>query len=137
MFEAQWLQITPEEHQSTDEMTIPYKGKFGQIRQYVRGKPYPWGFKVWARCSVHRLLHDLEVYQEKGGDNNQRTLGIGGDVVIKLCHTLRKDVEQNIDADDFFTSIELIEKLSEDGFLYAGTVGKNRLASAMSWTKMP
>jgi hypothetical protein len=38
MFRAQCLKITPEEHQSIDEMMIPYKGKFGQIRQYVRGK---------------------------------------------------------------------------------------------------
>ena len=76
IFQDQWLQITPEEHQSTDEMMIPYRGKFGQIRQNVRGKPYPWGFKVWARCSVHRLLHDLEYYQGKDGDNNQRTLAL-------------------------------------------------------------
>ncbi|CAB4023629.1 Hypothetical predicted protein [Paramuricea clavata] len=60
MFRARCLQTTPAEHQSIDEMMIPYKGKFGNIRQYVR--------------------------------------------------------------------VELIQKLSEDGFLYAGTVRKNCLA---------
>jgi hypothetical protein len=59
MFRARCLQTTPAEHQSIHEIMVPYKGKFGNIWQYVRGKPHPWGSKVWARCSVHGLLHDL------------------------------------------------------------------------------
>ena len=127
-FRANCLQITPAEHQSIDEMKIPYKGKYGQIRQYVGGKPHPWGFKLWAWCSVQGLLHDFDVYQGKGGNNDAKELGIGGDVVVKLCQTLPKDVEHKIYADNFFTSLKLIEKLSGDGFLYTGTVRKNRLA---------
>ena len=128
MFRARCLQTTPAEHQSIDEMMVPYKGKFGNIRHYIRGKLHPWGFKVWARCSVQGLLHDFDVYQGKGGDKGANVFGIGGDVVVKLCETLPKDVGHKIYADNFFTSVELIEKLSEDGFLYAGTVRKNRLA---------
>jgi hypothetical protein len=94
---------------------------------YIRGKPHPWGFKIWARCSVHGILHDFEVYQGKGGNSGAKGLGIGGDVVVKLCGTLPKDVAHKIYADNFFTSVELIKKLSEDGFLYTGTVRKNRL----------
>lgn len=74
MLRNQCLNITPMPHQSIDEMMIPYKGKFGQIRQYVRGKPHPWGFKVWSRCSVSGLLHVFDVYQRKGGTDKNMSL---------------------------------------------------------------
>ena len=77
---------------------------------------------------MHGLLHDFDVYQGKGRDKGAKEFGIGGDVVLKLCETLPKDVGHKIYADNFFTSIELIEKLSEDRRLYTGTVRKNRLA---------
>ena len=37
MFRARCLQTTPAEHQSIHEIMVPYKGKFGNIWQYVRG----------------------------------------------------------------------------------------------------
>ena len=78
------------QHQSIDEMVVPYNGKFGNIRQYVKGKPHPWGFKVWARCSKNGLFHDFDVYQGKGGGEKKCEFGVGGDVVVKLCETLQK-----------------------------------------------
>lgn len=39
------LLVVPEEHNSVDEMMVPFKGKFSGIKQYLRGKPHPWGFK--------------------------------------------------------------------------------------------
>ncbi|KAL7880052.1 hypothetical protein SRHO_G00023060 [Serrasalmus rhombeus] len=69
-FRRQCLTIAPRQKQSIDEMMVPYKGKFGGIRQYIKGKPHPWGFKVWARCDVTGLLHDFDIYQGKGGGND-------------------------------------------------------------------
>ncbi|NAV92166.1 hypothetical protein FGF77_24480, partial [Salmonella sp. gx-f7] len=31
------LLVVPEEHNSVDEMMIPFKGKFSSIKQYMRG----------------------------------------------------------------------------------------------------
>ncbi|KAJ8344740.1 hypothetical protein SKAU_G00289330 [Synaphobranchus kaupii] len=42
---------------------IPFKGKFSGIRQYMKGKPHPWGFKVWARTGISGILCDFDVYQ--------------------------------------------------------------------------
>ena len=42
------------------------------------------------------LLHDFDVYQGKGGDKGANVFGIGGDVVVKLCETLPKDVGHKI-----------------------------------------
>nr|XP_061791912.1 piggyBac transposable element-derived protein 3-like [Nerophis lumbriciformis] len=132
-FRRQCLTIAPRQKQSIDEMMVPYKGKFGGIRQYIKGKPHPWGFKVWARCCVTGLLHDFDIYQGKGGGNGQKgpkksQLGVGGDIVVKLCESLAEKVNFLIFADNFFTSMPLIEKLLAKGIYYTGTVRKNRMS---------
>lgn len=130
-FRRQCLTISPRQKQSIDEMMVPYKGKFGGIRQYIKGKPHPWGFKVWARCCATGLLHDFDIYQGKGGANEQKgksQLGIGGDIVVKLCESLPEKVHFLIFADNFFTSMPLIEKLLAKGIYYTGTVRKNRMS---------
>ena len=42
-FREKCLQVIPEEHNSVGEMMIPFKGKFSSVKQYMRGKPNPWG----------------------------------------------------------------------------------------------
>lgn len=91
MFRKQCLDIVPEEYNSVDEQMVPFKGTHSPIRQYVKGKPHPWGLKIWAQCSSCGMLHDFVVYQ--GGTGKKTLLGIGGDVVVKLCETL--PAEQN------------------------------------------
>ena len=48
---SQCILIEAQENNAIDEMMIPFKGKFSKIRQYIRGRPYPWGFKIWARAA--------------------------------------------------------------------------------------
>lgn len=105
MFCKQCLQFTPDQHQSIDEMMVPYKGKFSKIRQYIKGKPHPCGFKVWCRCAPSGLLHDFDVYQGKGGEQRKNEFGIGGDAVVKVCETLQKHASYKIYSDNFFTSV--------------------------------
>lgn len=50
--------VVPEEHNSVDEMTIAYKGRTSSIKQYIRAKPHPWGFKIWARTTATGILCD-------------------------------------------------------------------------------
>ncbi len=120
MLRDQWLQVTPIQHQSVDEMMIPYKGKFSNIRQYIKGKPHPWGFKVWCRCLPSGLLHDFDVYQGKSGAQSKSNFGVGGDAVLKVCKTLPKHAHYKIFSDNFFTSFGLIKKLSDDGSFMLG-----------------
>lgn len=61
-FSKKCLQVVPKEHISGDEM-IPFKGKFSGMKQYMRGKPHPWGFKVWVRTGISGILCDFDVYQ--------------------------------------------------------------------------
>ena len=77
----------PEEHNAIDEMMVQFKGKTSQICQYVKGKPHPWGFKIWVRSGVSGMVYNLEVYQ--GGTGIHTELGQGPDTIIKLCSTLQ------------------------------------------------
>lgn len=54
-FRKKCLQVVLEEHNSVDEMMIPFKGKSRSIKQYMRGKPHPWGFKLWVRTGISAL----------------------------------------------------------------------------------
>ena len=122
MLRNQCLKIIPDEHQSVDEIIVTYKGRYSQIRQYIKGKPNLWGFKIWGRCSISGLLHDFDVYQGKSGQRSKYDLGVGGDIVLQLCET-----GYNIYADNLFSSMELMLKLADGGFHYTRTVRANRL----------
>uniref|UniRef100_UPI00358E1344 piggyBac transposable element-derived protein 3-like n=1 Tax=Myxine glutinosa TaxID=7769 RepID=UPI00358E1344 len=129
MFREQCLKIVPGKEQSIDEMMVAFKGSFSGIKQYMKGKPTKWGFKIWARCSVTGLLHDFDVYQGKNNAAREKSpIGVGGDVIVNLCETLQKHNNYNIFADNLFTSMALLEKMKSDGFQYTGTVRKNRLS---------
>ena len=61
IFRSNCLKITGEEKNSIDEMMVSYKGSFSGIKQYMRGKPHPWGFKIWCRTGVKGMLYDFDV----------------------------------------------------------------------------
>lgn len=127
-FRNNCLQIVPEESNSVDEMMIPFKGMFSGIRQYMRGKPHPWGFKLWARTGISGILCDFDVYQGRAAIVGQRSdMGLSGDVVVSLCSTLPVNKNYKVYADNFFSSVPLISKLRESGIEYVGTVRASRL----------
>jgi hypothetical protein len=97
------LKIVPEEHCSVDEMMCQYQGRTSPIRQYIKGKPHPWGFKVWCRAGTNGILYDFDVYQ--GGDGSKSALGQRADVVLKLTSTLLDNANYKIYADNLFTGI--------------------------------
>lgn len=127
MFRGNCLKLVPEEHNSIDKQMVAFKGKFSNIRQYLRNKPHKWGFKIWCRCGISGQLYDFEVYQGSGGNVASAGLGLSGDVVLRLCETLPAGKNYKATADNFFTSMPLILALKERGILYLGTARENRL----------
>eukprot|EP00064_Thunnus_orientalis_P009190 superscaffoldBa00001154_g9213 len=127
-FREKCLQMVPQEHNSVDEMMIPFKGKFSNIKQYMRGKPHPWGFKLWVRTGISGMLCDFDVYQGSiNGIRAKSELGLSGDVVMKLAFTLPEGQNYKIYADNFFTCGPLVVKLLDRGIHYVGTARKVRL----------
>lgn len=93
-------------------------GRFSSIKQYMRGKPHPWGFKIWACTGISGILCDFEVHQgrPKQGANAPSDLGVAADVVIKLSVTLPDLQHYKVFADNYFTSVPLVEKLADNAF---------------------
>jgi hypothetical protein len=53
---------------TVDEIMVAYKGRFCNIRQFVRSKPTRFGIKVWALASSQsRYVYNMVVYL--GADN--------------------------------------------------------------------
>ncbi|KAF3856671.1 hypothetical protein F7725_017394 [Dissostichus mawsoni] len=115
-FREKCLQVVPEEHNSVDEMMIPFKGKFSSI------KPHPWGFKMWVRTGISGMICDFDVYQGSvDGIRAKSEFGLSGDVVMKLASTLPECQNYKIYADNYFTCVPLVVKLLDRGIHYVGT----------------
>ncbi|XP_014672682.1 PREDICTED: piggyBac transposable element-derived protein 3-like [Priapulus caudatus] len=122
-----FLQVTPEECNSVDEIMVAFKGR-SLLRQYMPGKPHKWGFKLWGRCGITGFLYDFDIYQGKNPNGEKPSeCGMGGDVVLKLVSSLPQNKNYKIFADNFFTGLPLIDRLRGMGFLYIGTIRANRL----------
>ena len=117
--------MTPGENSAIDEMMVFYRGKRSPIRQYIKGKPHPWGFKIWSRAGVDGILYDIDVYQ--GGSGKRSGFGQGTDVVLKLTCTLPSGKNYKVFAENLFTSVPLLKKLQERSIHYKGTIRQNRL----------
>lgn len=115
--------LTPTQHQSIDEHMVKFKGH-NILRQFVKGKPIQWGFKIWCRCdSKTGYLFEGDIYcgKKKGSVEH----GLGEAVVIQLTEKI-KNFGCQIFIDNFFNSPSLQWTLLDNGILSAGTVRINR-----------
>ena len=115
--------MSPTMYQSIDEHMIKFKGH-NILRQYVKGKPVQWGFKLWCRCdAVTGYLFQFDLYTGKKVGYTEHGLGEG--VVLLLTEQLAHK-NCHIFIDNFFNSPQLQYNLLEKGILCAGTVRSNR-----------
>lgn len=100
---------------SVDEQMIPFKGQ-SYVKYYMRGKPHPWGFKIYLLCGTSGLVYDLLMYQVEHTEINEQAkqmYGFGGAVVLKLISDIVKPNQHYLYFDNFFTSYNLIHALDE------------------------
>lgn len=116
---------------SVDEAMVPYFGRHS-CKQFIHGKPIRYGYKLWVGTSNNGYIYWFEPYQG-ASTNISKTycdLGVGASVVLEYADALRSrwtNEKFHLFFDNFFTSIPLIEKLSEKGFLATGTARENRI----------
>ena len=124
----------PESMLSVDEQMVPFRGKKipKGLRQYMKGKPTPWGIKFFFLCGVSGFPYDFIPYQGKTTSLPEefKPYGIGSSVV--LCLVTRRIPENSLSSlftDRFFTSPRLVKKLLDYGVYTTGTVLTNRLGN--------
>ncbi|XP_053389577.1 piggyBac transposable element-derived protein 3-like [Mercenaria mercenaria] len=122
------LYFPKQQNLSIDESMIPYYGRHG-AKQFIRGKPIRFGYKMWALTTPLGYLLQFEPYQGARGrqaaDTNR--LGMGGAVVMDLLVELNKDNAYHLTFDNLFTSLRLVDELSKLGIACTGTVRSNRV----------
>ena len=76
-----------------DESMVPYFGRHG-AKQFIRGKPIRFGFKLWCLATPLGYLVQMEPYQgAKGQKSEIPGLGMGGSVVVDLISELQHHEE--------------------------------------------
>jgi DNA excision repair protein ERCC-6 len=111
---------------SVDEMMVPYFGRHSS-KQFIRGKPIRYGFKIWALCSSTGAGVWYEPYCGRDTEISDAGLGQGPNVVIDLVSKAQLAEGSEIFMDNLFTSFPLLDRLSEMGIAGTGTVRQNRL----------
>lgn len=129
MTNTRFLMHAPhEEFHSIDESMVPYYGKHG-CKQFIRGKPIRFGFKVWV--GTLRLGYALWIspYQGKDTGFNQIDVGLGGSVILAYAQQLinHRPAPYHLVFDNFFTSVTLLEKLKSINIFGTGTIRSNRV----------
>ena len=86
-------------------------------------KPIKRGYKIWVRADTHGFVCDFQVYTRKLSDT--REFGLGERVVIDLTTGL-EGKNYHIYCDNFFSSVNLMEKMKNNKLYCCGAVRANR-----------
>lgn len=122
------LQLSLEENLCIDEQMVPFKGKLS-VKQYVKGKPYPWGVKIFVLAGKSGMFYDFLIYQGKTtgiGETNLKRFGLGASVVVHLTQRLEKTGGYKLFFDNYFTSYNVLQILKKRNIYAAGTARINR-----------
>ena len=111
---------------SVDEIMIPYFGRHS-TKQYIRGKPVRYGYKVWSLCTSDGAGMKFEPYCGKHTAIRDINLGQGPNVVMDLVTKAELVTGSEVFFDNLFTSFPLLEKLLEAKIAGTGTMRVNRL----------
>lgn len=114
-----------EKELSIDESMVPYYGRHSS-KQFIRGKPIRFGFKVWSLNTRLGYLIRFEPYQGASSIYDPN-LGLGGSVVMHLLSEMPRDVNLSVYMDNFFTTLNLFDRLQEKGITATGTIRSNRI----------
>lgn len=82
---------------------------------------------MWGRCGVSGFLYDFDVYQGKNVNVDKSILGMSSQIVKSLCESLPSGHNFKVFADNFFTSLPLVESLKREGMFFVGTIRTPRL----------
>lgn len=122
----------PEQNLSYDESMIEYYGRHG-MKQFLKDKPVPFGFKVWSLCTCSGYMVNFEVYQGKCSRKKTEDEERFGKCIAPLFSMI-KDFQNDVRSlpfsfyfDNLFTGFPALIHLKLLGYNGTGTIRENRL----------
>lgn len=125
----------PEQNLSFDESMISYFGKHG-CKQFIKGKPLRFGYKVWSLCTPSGYLVNFEIYQGKNPRSNLEYEAKFGKCAAPLVSMIDdfpdelKSLSFQFYFDNLFTSYPLLAYLKSCGYNGTGTIRENRIPAS-------
>lgn len=122
----------PEQHLSYDESMIAYFGRHG-CKQFIKGKPLRFGYKVWSLCTPSGYLVNFEVYQGNNPRSNpeyEERFGKCAAPLLSMIDDFTPNVQQlpfSFYFDNLFTGFPLLAYLKSRGYTATGTIRENRI----------
>jgi len=127
--------IPLEESLSIDEQLCSTKARHF-LKQYLPMKPHKWGYKFFVLCGVSGFSYNFEMYsgQENNDDNRyswEPDFGASGNVVVRLCRIIPKNMNYKVYFDNYYTSVPLMVYMKNRQICSLGTVRRNRLNNVL------
>lgn len=113
-----------------DEMLVAFRGRCGFVI-YMPSKPNKYGLKILGLVDARTFyIYNAYVYTGRGSDgatltDAEKKFSIPTQSVIRLTKGIEGS-NRNVTADNWFSSIELIQRLKASGLTYLGTLKKNK-----------
>ena len=130
-----------QERLAVDEMIVRYYGH-NSLKQFIRGKPIRFGYKLWAICGSDGYCHKFDLYCGKEQRAELCHQPLGTRVVLDMISVISDPSGHELFFDNLLTSRTLLADLKGRGIRATGTVRENRLdkcpvttAKEMSKTK--
>jgi hypothetical protein len=115
----------PGQYLSVDEITTAFKGRH-RAKQCNKDKPSKWGFKSFALCCA-ATGYVIRLHPYMGRDQARPDgMSLGEFAVLSVLPERLNNKGHIICADNWFTSVHLIDTLLERGFHYCGTARQGR-----------
>ncbi|KAM4580374.1 piggyBac transposable element-derived protein 3-like [Odontesthes bonariensis] len=123
------LELPLEENLCVDEQMVPFRGTLS-VKQYIKGKPHPWGVKIYFLCGKSGMAYDFLLHQGTTMELPQelrKQLGLAAGVVYHLSQRIT-EANHKLYFDNYFTTYNLLELLAERKIHAAGTARVSRFA---------
>ncbi|KAK9679078.1 Transposase IS4 [Popillia japonica] len=110
---------------------VRYYGRHG-CKQFIRGKPVRFRYKVWSLNTPDGYLVNFEIYQgnnPRGNANYEELFGKASAPLIQMIEDLgeKKHHRYNFFFDNLFSGTNLLCTLKDNGYGATGTIRDNRI----------
>ena len=105
---------------TVDEAMIKSKSKKSGFLIFMKEKPTKWGIRVWMIVDEKKYVYNYQIYTGKKGNEGKAEKGLGKRVLNDMVSSLPQNRPFRIFADNFFSDVEIVEKLLKECIYYTG-----------------